>query len=657
MQYRSPNCSAAATSRRGERRSEAARDGLGKGCCRETGGALLLFQGQPDPVKHLPLSPADLTLVQSAFAAFNAGDLAAAEQALASISPAGATHPDAMFIASQVLIARGRLAEARELLDSMADTAPMNPHVWNAIGNLCSAEANPGGAAQAYARAASLDSAGLEFWLNLASAHIDNHAFTAALEALDRAERLTKAEPRQWVLRGLAERGRGANQAAIDAYCRALDIDPGNVAARHNFAEALRSTGEQDEALLIIGNGADLPEVTRNLRAHMLADLGRFDEAVATYRQVIATQPELVDASASLAQLLPQLGRAGEALDGFRQALAQRGDDRNLWIAAIASAKEHKQPEQLLEWCGEWDRRFGADPAVALARGIGQSLAGDRTGAIDTLQAVLKHNPEAPGTHAHLAPLLLAEGDWEGGEAHALEASRLAPLDQSGWAWLSIAWRLKDDAREEWLADYERLVMPIDLELEPEFITALAGALHKLHITSTHPANQSLRSGTQTSGILFDRPVRQVQQLAASIKSRIMSQLAGLTPDLAHPFLSRLSTDVDFAGSWSVRLASAGYHTAHIHHMGWLSSACYIALPPEVAAPDPAADLAPGSLLFGVPDAALGLDLTPRRTVLPKVGQLVLFPSYFWHGTAPFESASPRMSVAFDALPAMGIRH
>jgi hypothetical protein len=30
----------------------------------------------------------------------------------------------------------------------------------------------------------------------------------------------------------------------------------------------------------------------------------------------------------------------------------------------------------------------------------------------------------------------------------------------------------------------------------------------------------------------------------------------------------------------------------------------------------------------------------------------VLFPSYFWHGTLPFESDQPRMTVAFDALPA-----
>jgi hypothetical protein len=47
----------------------------------------------------------------------------------------------------------------------------------------------------------------------------------------------------------------------------------------------------------------------------------------------------------------------------------------------------------------------------------------------------------------------------------------------------------------------------------------------------------------------------------------------------------------------------------------------------------------------------LGLDLPPRRLVQPEVGTLVLFPSYMWHGTVPFESAEPRITVAFDLLP------
>jgi hypothetical protein len=95
-----------------------------------------------------------------------------------------------------------------------------------------------------------------------------------------------------------------------------------------------------------------------------------------------------------------------------------------------------------------------------------------------------------------------------------------------------------------------------------------------------------------------------------------------------------------------VRLTSQGFHISHIHPSGWLSSAFYVALPDEIGEGNTA-----GALLFGVPDASLGIDLPPRRVVTPRVGRLAIFPSYFWHGTAAFHSDAVRMTVAFDALP------
>ena len=39
------------------------------------------------------------------------------------------------------------------------------------------------------------------------------------------------------------------------------------------------------------------------------------------------------------------------------------------------------------------------------------------------------------------------------------------------------------------------------------------------------------------------------------------------------------------------------------------------------------------------------------KAVRPEEGLLLLFPSYFYHGTVPFEAAEPRISIAFDVLP------
>jgi hypothetical protein len=59
-------------------------------------------------------------------------------------------------------------------------------------------------------------------------------------------------------------------------------------------------------------------------------------------------------------------------------------------------------------------------------------------------------------------------------------------------------------------------------------------------------------------------------------------------------------------------------------------------------------------LSFGAPGMITSPSLEAEWSLQPEVGQLVLFPSYFWHGTLPFHSEQPRLTVAFDVVPALG---
>jgi hypothetical protein len=60
---------------------------------------------------------------------------------------------------------------------------------------------------------------------------------------------------------------------------------------------------------------------------------------------------------------------------------------------------------------------------------------------------------------------------------------------------------------------------------------------------------------------------------------------------------------------------------------------------------------AEGILSFGAPGLVTTAALDAEWSVRPEVGLLVLFPSYFWHGTLPFHSEQPRLTVAFDVVP------
>jgi hypothetical protein len=48
---------------------------------------------------------------------------------------------------------------------------------------------------------------------------------------------------------------------------------------------------------------------------------------------------------------------------------------------------------------------------------------------------------------------------------------------------------------------------------------------------------------------------------------------------------------------------------------------------------------------------SLGAGDTVLKLIEPRVGRLILFPSYYWHGTTPFSEEADRLTVAFDVVP------
>ena len=131
------------------------------------------------------------------------------------------------------------------------------------------------------------------------------------------------------------------------------------------------------------------------------------------------------------------------------------------------------------------------------------------------------------------------------------------------------------------------------------------------------------------------------------IDSAVADYIRELPDDKMHPFLARKSRNVEFAGSSSCRLHSSGFHSNHVHDRGWIGSAYCVSLP-EVTG---TANSRAGWLKFGASDLSLGSADRVTQSIQPKAGRLVLFPSYFWHGTVPFNSDQPRLSIAFDVVP------
>ena len=203
--------------------------------------------------------------------------------------------------------------------------------------------------------------------------------------------------------------------------------------------------------------------------------------------------------------------------------------------------------------------------------------------------------------------------------------------------------------------DKDRFIRVYPLRLPPgfsdvaSFNAVLAEELLKLHTMTAEPLEQTLRGGSQTAGLLFTRKLKAIETVRDMIQEAVANYIRDMPFDPDHPLLSRKQDQFSFTHSWSCKLRSAGFHTNHVHPMGWISSAYYVSLPDALE--DQAARQ--GWLKFGESHLELGGDDRPEHFVKPVVGHLALFPSYFWHGTVPFESSDDRLTIAFDVVPGL----
>jgi hypothetical protein len=231
--------------------------------------------------------------------------------------------------------------------------------------------------------------------------------------------------------------------------------------------------------------------------------------------------------------------------------------------------------------------------------------------------------------------------------ARILEAVTVVqPTNLTAWALLEPCWRLLNDARHEWLIGEGRLYGVTALDLDPSDLGRIAAKLRELHRAQAQPLGQSIRGGTQTSGDLFGRRGPEVSQLQQAVISAAQRFIGTLPPaDPTHPLLRYRDHSLAFGPSWSVRLAERGFHAPHFHPGGILSSACYISLPAGLSDRQERQ----GWLEIGRPPGELKTDLPPLASFEPKAGDLVLFPSFLFHGTRPF-AAGERLTVAFDIV-------
>ena len=461
------------------------------------------------------------------------------------------------------------------------------------------------------------------------------------LKLLDAARRKAPGDAKLWQVAGLLHRKLDDLGPAIAMLKEAARLAPRDPLIAHTLARAHLEAGLPSIQYFQSARRlapAD-PEVLVGLVAAVEEEAGPV-AAVEALELLLGPNPTWIAGLELLMRLRWQCGdQEGFAAD-YERAFAIAPRDMALWRSLILTLTQADKYELALDLVLRGRRQAGPNVVFDANEAVCRSELGQFEAA-EPMFARLASLDDATIRLRHVRHLLRTDRIAEAAELAGSMAK--TPTAFMFWPYLSIAWRLLDDPRWQWLEGDDRLVGVYDLGLES--LEALAERLRSLHRTTHQPLEQSVRGGTQTQGNLFQRIEPEFRALRSAIVAAVERHVAQLPPpDPDHPTLRvRRDTRVRFSGAWSVRLTGGGHHANHIHPAGWFSSALYVALPEPEARGEPPA----GWLTLGVPQAELGIDLPPIRRVEPKPGRLVLFPSTLWHGTVPFE-AGERLTVAFD---------
>lgn len=446
--------------------------------------------------------------------------------------------------------------------------------------------------------------------------------------------------------------------AAIKTYQAAIAAYPNSANAEHNLASLYADMLEYEKAYehinQVFSKGGSAT-VSLLLKAQIESGLLDLDKAICSYRHLLTVDPVHFDGHRELAQLCWMLHQnEEEATTTLRAAMQAHPNAPQLAFLYADIADYVGNPQAALERIEHVDQKWPDIFAIKVSAAYKALQAENASKALKFAQRAVQINQKDLNGWLVLASAWLANKEPTHAVTAALQARQLAPDHQEVLAVYALALRAQGNEDFNALYDFDNMVQGFQISVPDgwtditHYLADLRDELKAAHPYETHPFGQSLRSGTQAANLLsIKTPAIQAfeQAIAPCINAYVDN--IGQGDD---PLRQRNTKAWKLSGMWSVWLRSGGFHQNHVHPHGWISSACYIELPEEVKHADNLDKS--GWIQFGEPLLPKGDSFPPQHFVQPEEGKLVLFPSYMWHGTRTFTGTQPRLTIAFDIVPA-----
>lgn len=459
---------------------------------------------------------------------------------------------------------------------------------------------------------------------------------------------------------------------------------PNSFVLHHILALALDGQQKFSESVTSYKNAIELQPNTPDLHFNLgiaLGHLNQFDEAVTAYRRAIALNPKFFEAHGNLGTVLQRLGLLDEAIASYKMGLKINPQDaRGHFNLGTALRDEGSLSEAI----ASYQKAISLFPNYTDAyNNLGETLRdhGDMDAAVKNYQEALSRNPDHPNANYNMGEFFYLAKKYSEATTY-FERSQLDDWQARSMYSLYKAEQFDDfKMKLDHIVHNTRHTSPLIATLATHYATnfdqkdtynfckngfdfvyqnsikelaapnslLLRQLLHDIESADIAERVQGmLYYGKQSAGNLFKRPEPSFKQLATLVMQEFRNYKAHFA-NADCELIQSFPDQFEFTSSWYVKMQQGGHLSPHIHEIGWISGAVYLAMPTS--------DGNEGAFEYGTHGDDYPIQPSksqsdfPTAYTMPNVGDVVLFPSSLFHRTIPFKTNETRICIAFDLKP------
>ncbi len=457
----------------------------------------------------------------------------------------------------------------------------------------------------------------------------------------------------------------------------------------HILSLALDGQQKFAEAVLSYKNALKLQPNTPDLWFNLgiaQTHTQQLDDAAGSYQKAIQLKPDFFEAYGNLGTVLQAQGKLIAAIESYKKGLKINPQDARAYFNLGTALRDNGA---LADAINSYQKAIALFPNYTDAHNnLGETWrdSGDMQAAVSSYQAALSLNPNHAQANYNMAEFLVLAKQYTQAIPY-FEASQLEDWKEKC---LYCLYKAEDFDAFKTRRDALIAAMPRSQHCSPflatlsthysinfatpdpyqfcanglDFVyrqsipeltdgTLLAELLHDIHTADIAERKQGrLTNGQQSAGNLFKRSERSFQTLAGLIKQQFLAYKQKFaSADCA--LIQAFPDELEFTSSWYVKMQQGGHLNAHIHEIGWISGAVYLAMPQSKGL-EGAFEYGTHGDDYPIRPPHTGAQF-PTAQIMPNVGDIVLFPSSLFHRTIPFSSADSRICIAFDLKPSAKI--